>query len=345
MVHVGLDLSRKKIDVCALSPAGEKLLETNAPPTPEGLARLVASMASMGSITAVIESMTGARFVHDTLEAMGWDVKMADARKAKGLAPLACKTDKIDAEVLARLSLHDLVPEVWLPSDPVRKERERARYRIFLVHRRSQLKNRIHATLIQFQEPCPGTDICGVRGKAVMKQMDIPDPWKGNMLASLRLIDDLNREIGTCEAELKTLGLKHAYMPQLMTIPGIGPILAYTIASEIGDITRFATPRKLVGYTGLSPRVIQSGEKDWRGPLTKTGPKYLRWALIAAATHACHHPAYEPHYNATIARLGQRRGPKVARIEVARKLAAAIWMMLSHHTEFAPASPTKSLAA
>ena len=71
-----------------------------------------------------------------------------------------------------------------------------------------------------------------------------------------------------------------------MTAPGIGWVLGYTIAAEIGDISRFASPAKLAGYTGLCPRVYQSGGKDHRGPLAKNGPKYLRWALIEAAIHA-----------------------------------------------------------
>ncbi|EQD27094.1 Transposase, IS116/IS110/IS902, partial [mine drainage metagenome] len=147
----------------------------------------------------------------------------------------------------------------------------------------------------------------GKSSRRVLEALDIPDPWKGNILASIRLIDDLNREIEICEKALKDLGADHQYVPRLMSIPGIGPILSYTIASEIGDIKRFATPKKLTGYSGLCPRVIQSGDKDWRGPLSKSGPRYLRWALIEAATHACHYSAYEPHYNATIARLGKRR--------------------------------------
>jgi len=82
----------------------------------------------------VIESMTGARFVHDALEELGWEVLVADAQKVKGLAPLACKTDKIDARVLAELSWRDLVvPAVWLPDPSIRRERERARYRLHLV--------------------------------------------------------------------------------------------------------------------------------------------------------------------------------------------------------------------
>jgi hypothetical protein len=72
----------------------------------------------------VIESMNGARFVHDTLEELGWEVLIADAQKIKGLAPLACKTDKIDAHVLAVLSQRDLVPAIWLSDPTIRRERE-----------------------------------------------------------------------------------------------------------------------------------------------------------------------------------------------------------------------------
>jgi len=75
-----------------------------------------------------------------------------------------------------------------------------------------------------------------------------------------------------------------------------------------------------MGYTGLCPRVYQSGGKDFRGRVSKNGPKYLRWSLIEAAVHASSHPVYKDHYDGTKARLGRQRGAKVARIEVARKL-------------------------
>jgi transposase len=70
-----------------------------------------------------------------------------------------------------------------------------------------------------------------------------------------------------------------------MSAPGIGWVLAFTIAAEIGEIERFASPEKLAGYTGLFPRVNQSGDKDRRGPLTKHGPTYLRWAMLEATMH------------------------------------------------------------
>jgi transposase len=147
--------------------------------------------------------------------------------------------------------------------------------------------------------------------------MELPEPWLGTVEASMRLIEQLDAEIDARERELRALGVAHPYIPNLMTIPGVGWVLAYTIASEIGDISRFATPKKLCGYTGLCPRVYQSGGKDRRGSLAKNGPTYLRWALIEAATHAHRHPAFHDHYEATKKRLGKQGGSKVARVEVA----------------------------
>ena len=105
MLHAGLDLSRKKIDVCLLSEQGEHLDQLAVPPDADALRTLARRIAEVHDepVCAVIESMTGARIVHDTLEQEGWAVEIADAQRVKGLAPLACKTDKIDSLVLATL--------------------------------------------------------------------------------------------------------------------------------------------------------------------------------------------------------------------------------------------------
>jgi transposase len=101
MLHAELDLSRKNVDVCLLSGEGEIVDEWASPPDADGLRGLAARAGMCGSpVGGVIESMNGARFVDDRLEELGWEVLIADATKVKGLAPLACKTDEIDARVL-----------------------------------------------------------------------------------------------------------------------------------------------------------------------------------------------------------------------------------------------------
>jgi len=157
------------------------------------------------------------------------------------------------------------------------------------------------------------TDLFGVEGRRLLDELEVPEPWRGSIDASLLLIDDLDAQIAKISAELKLSGVEYRYLPLLMTAPGIGWVLGHTIGAEIGEIERFASPKKLVGYTGLCPRVYQSGEKDRRGALTKAGPKYLRWAMLEATMHACRHPVYRDRYQATKKRLGANAAPKSPR--------------------------------
>jgi len=332
MLHAGLDLSRKKLDVCLLSDRGEHLDQLVVPPEVDSLKRFARRIEEVHCepVCAVIESMTGARLVHDTLEQEGWFVQIADAQKVKGLAPLACKTDKIDSMVLAVLSQRDLVPAIWLPDPSVREERELARFRLHLVKHKSALKNRIHSTLINFGKPCPVSDLFGLEGRRLLKRLEVPEPWRGNITACIELIDDLEQQISEINRRLKDGHAEHPYVPLLLTVPGI---------------ERFSSPEKLTGYTGLCPRVNQSGEKDRRGPLTKHGPTYLRWALLEATMHALRHPAYSERYQRTKRRLGKQRGAKVAQVDLARRLSHAIWHMLSRKEKFAPRGAANRLAA
>ena len=349
MLHVGLDLSRRRVDVCVISSAGELVGRFRAPVDRDGLYGLVRRVGAYGGpVRAVVESMNGARFVHDELTGHGWRVLVADALKVKGLAPLACKTDKVDAQVLAELSWRDLVPAIWLPTPEVRGERERARSRLHLVKHRSTLKARIHSTLIAHWHQVPVSDLFGAAGRRLLDSLELPEPWAGTTTATLELIDDLDRRIGRIERELRAAGADHRYVPLLMTCPGIGWILGYTIASEIGEIERFPTPARLVSYTGLCPRVRQSGDMDLRGHLSKHGPRYLRWALVDAAATASRYPLYAERYQQLKARVGRQRGSKVAQIDLARRLTHAIWHMLTRQqpfTPFVPASAPIPLAA
>jgi transposase len=344
MLHVGLDLSRKRVDVCVFDGEGGVRCRLVVPPDADGLRQLGARFDGE-RVRAVIESMTGARFVHDTLEACGWVVEIADAQRVKALAPLTAKTDKIDARVLADLSLRDLIPAIWLPPLGVRGDRELARFRLHLVGHRTALKNRVHSSLITWGIGVPVSDLFGVSGRQLLGRLELPQAWRETTAATLETIDHLDAQIGEAERQLRHAGGDNPDVALLQTAPGIGPVLGFSIATEIGDIGRFPTPKHLVGYSGLCPRVYQSGDSDWRGPLTKHGPRWLRWALIEATIWACQHPAYQQRYQTIARRLGRQRGPKVARVDCARQLTTAIWWMLTRHEAFNPAGPTPHLVA
>src|SRR6266542_2622997 len=221
MLYVGLDLSRKRLDWQALLADGERAAIGAVPPDRDGLAKLVRRLGDGEGVLAVIESMSGARFVHDELELHGWDVRIADAVKARGIAPLACKTDTIDTWVLAELARLELVPEIWLPDPEVRAERERARFRLHLVKHRNSLKNRIHAILFQHGIANTSSDLFGAGGRRLLERLALPEPWASTVRASLQLIDSLDEQIDACALELRQLGADHRYSPRLLTVPVI----------------------------------------------------------------------------------------------------------------------------
>ena len=195
VLYVGLDFSRKRLQWSAFDESGVEAARGVVVPERDGLSDLAERASRHGApVLAAIVSMTGSRFVHDQLELRGWDVRIADAQRVKGLAPLACKRDRIDARVLAELAWRDLIAEVWLPDAAVRAERERARFRLHLV------KHRTHGVA------CPVSDLLGVGGRRLLRELELPEPWRGNVAASLALIDQLSAQIDSCEAELRRLG-------------------------------------------------------------------------------------------------------------------------------------------
>jgi transposase len=348
LLHAGLDLSRRGIDVCLVSAAGEVVEGFASPPDADGvvgLARRVGRHAL--PVRGVIESMTGARCVPDRLEGLGRDGLIAGAAKVKGLAPFGCTTDEIDARVLALLSHRDVVPEIWPPDPRLRRERALARCGMQLVKHRSMLEHRSHATPISFGHPCPVGDPFGVAGREPLDRLDVQRPGRGTVAAGRRLIDDLDRQIDAIHRELRASGADHRSVPRLLSVPGIGWVPAFPIAAEIGDLHRLASARQPCGHTGLCPRVYRSGDRDSRGPLTRQGPKHPRWAMPEATMPALRHPAYRERYPRNRRRLGRQRGAQVARIDVARTRTEAIWHMLTHDQPFAPApgGPAFGLAA
>jgi transposase len=130
------------------------------------------------------------------------------------------------------------------------------------------------------------SDLFGVSGRALLERLEIPEPWRWHVDASLVLINDLDRRIAGIERELERSGADHRFVPLLLSVPGIGWVLAYTIAAEIDSgprrsispdcLTRGPRPLQPTSLTATSRAVT---------PRCKHGPAYLRWALIEAAMH------------------------------------------------------------
>jgi transposase len=282
-------------------------------------------------VRACVEMMSGALWVKDRLELAGWSVEVAHARKVRDIAPLACKTDKVDAGVLAELCRRDLVPTVWVPSLGDRALRERLRRRAHLVRLRTSHRNRIFGPLTQFGPRIPLRRLRQSDALELLERRRVPAVWRRSIAGHLEEIAALDRRIGPLDRELEPLAASDPRARLPSTIPGVGPLISLTLAAEIGDVSRCSSPSRLVGYAGLSPRITRSGERSATGRLSKAGSRTLRWAAVEAANQAWRptHP-FHRHYR----RLAARRGTNPAKSSVARTLPIASWHTLSRDRVF-----------
>jgi transposase len=307
--------------------AGEGMI----PAEESGLARLVLELGT--EVEACVEMMSGAVWVRDRLQQVGWQVKIAHARKVRDVAPLACKTDKVDARVLAELCRRDLVPEVWVPSLEDRALRERLRRRAHLVKVRTSARNRIFGLLTQFGLRISYARLRGPEAIELLRRRGVPEVWRASIAELLELAAEMDRRIDPIDRELGPIAGGDERAKLLATIPGVGPLLSLTFAAEIGEVSRFPGPGKLIGYAGLAPRVIQSGERSATGALSKAGSRTLRWAAVEAANQAWRRSnPWHVHY----LRVSARHGKNPAKSAVARKLLIAAWHMLSRQEPFKP---------
>jgi hypothetical protein len=218
---------------------GELVDQSPAPADRDGLYWLTRRVGAYDErVRGVVESMNGARFVHDELVAHGWEVLIADAQRVKGLAPLACKTDKVDSRVLAELSFRDLAPAIWLPDPQLRRERERSRFRTELNDYLTTRSVAEHISAVSLAVTLPGPEaehelpreqqgdleslVSTKTGKPI-RMTTLPDP--GGFGLGLGLGQQWSSTLGTAwlyEGETWAFRVFHIYLPRSGTIIALG---------------------------------------------------------------------------------------------------------------------------
>jgi transposase len=203
MQYVGIDWAYRRAAWCAKQADGTIAGEGFVLADEDGLARLVLELGT--DVCACLEMMSGAVWVRDRLAGAGWEVKVADARKVKNVAPLACKTDKVDARVLAELCRRELVPALWIPSLEERALRERLKRRLHLVRLRTSAKNRIFGLLTQWGLRIPLERLRRADAMELLATRGVPEVWRRSVAEALAVIDLLDERIAPLERELAPL--------------------------------------------------------------------------------------------------------------------------------------------
>jgi transposase len=266
-------------------------------------------------------------------------VVLVNAKAVRAITSAKVKTDKIDARTLVKLLAAGFLPEVWAGDEPTRVLRRRISRRAQLVKQRTQTKNEIHAVLQRnLKGRPPATDLFGRKGRRWLSQLELTMDERQTVDACLRQIDFLNAELELVERGIAVHALDCDDIRRLMTIPGISVTTAATFMAVIGDIGRFPTPRHLVGYLGLDPKVRQSGSAPARhGRISKQGSSEARHVLVEAAWTATRAPG---PLKAFAERVRARRGANIATVAVARKLAVLCWHLLVRGEDYAFTRPS-----
>ena len=284
----------------------------------------------------VFEACSMAGWVYDLCSEFGLRAKVANtSAEAWKFKHLKRKTDRDDAERLARLEAMHELPTVRMPPVSVRERRSLIAFRQALLTRRVAVQNQIRSVFLGQGINTPrGHSAWTVAGDAELRQharpiMDCPtgELWRGQLYELLEELDGLWQRLDAVERKLNELAEADHATKLLETTPGVGRRTAEVVAAYLDDAKRFSNGREVSAYAGLVPRQYQSGEMDRRGRITRRGPSLLRKMLVEAAWCMLRYNAWA---RGIVARIsgGQRTRKKQAIVALARKLLVRLWAML-----------------
>jgi transposase len=255
---------------------------------------------------------------------LGHQLWVGDPAEIRARAVRRQKTDTRDAEHLLELLLTKRFPRVWVPTPEERDLRQLLKHRDKLVKMQTSVRNQLHF-LAMSQGVCRKRRLWSERGRQELEGLRL-GPWASRRRQELlALLDGLVPRIEELDAAVKAEVTRRPQAAELMQQKGVGPVTALAFVLTVGPIQRFPSSRKLVSYLGLNPREDSSGGHQRLGHISKQGNEMLRWLLVEAGhTAARLDPLLERRY----LRLKFRRGAKVAKVAIARRLAVGLYWRL-----------------
>jgi transposase len=276
----------------------------------------------------VLETTTNVWDTYDIVAPLVSRVLVANAAAVGEIVGARVKTDKEDVKRLLKLLFGGIVPEVWVPPVYVRELRAFISYRNRLVKMSTMIRNHLQSLLHKHSLMLPEEGILNQRwwdGQTSISTLE-----KMQIRQELGLLDEIKKLQAAVSEELEkqsTGELWGKQALQLMQLPGVGVVVAMTVLSAVGDISRFEDAKQLVGYSGLGAGVHDSGKTHKEKHITKKGRKELRWIMVEAAWRAVR---MSPYWKALYEKyLRRMRKPNQAIVVIARKLLVAMWHVLT----------------
>jgi transposase len=270
-----------------------------------------------------MEASGHSRWFERLLRELQFELWIGDAAEIRTKRVRKQKTDRQDAQLLLQLLLENRFPRIWVPDAANRDMRQLLWHRHRFVQMRTRVMNQLHVVALNE----------GLRRKKALwrpaGRMELESivlaPWASRRRQDLLdLLDQLTPKIQELAHALEAEVEKRPVTRRLMTHPGVGPLTALAYELVIGTPERFHCGKQIASYVGLVPEEKSSGDRRRLGHISKQGNVLLRFLLVEAAqvTVRSH-----PEWRNKFFHLAMRRGRKIAKVAMARKLAVHLYWM------------------
>jgi transposase len=334
MNHIAIDLGGRKSYVCIRNNKGEIVEEREVETS-----KLEGHLSRQPRGRVVIETCAEGFGVADVAKAHGHEVRVVPSTlvRALGVGHRGIKTDRRDARALSLASLQMDLPAVHVPSSSARELKSMLGLRKNLVDSRTKLINGVRG-YFRARRVRPRRGGTETFPKRVREMPEVP----AFIERQLSAIDALTIQIGAADKELRQLAQANDTCRLLMTVPGVGTIVALSFFASLDDPDRFAGSHAVESYLGIVPGENSSSSRVQRTGITKAGSPMTRWALTQAAHQARRSRPNDPMVLWS-RRVEQRRGPQKAVIALARKMAGILYAIWSSGKPYDPTRGADSM--
>ncbi|MHB1457163.1 MAG: IS110 family RNA-guided transposase [Armatimonadota bacterium] len=343
MLYIGLDVHSKWMTITGLnSETGAIFEEKKIANDERSLNEVFGGFTE--PIHGVMESGTNSWAMYRILEPYFEKLIVADPATVWGKdLRRGAKTDRRDALGLAlKLQRNELTP-LYIPDAKTQDMRALARAKISASRHVTKIVNEIGSQMRSWGI-VTNCSLLSVKGQALIKESisRLPEMSRKTLELWLEMLKKTQETEEEIERMIKAEVAKDALCQLLITIPGVGPLTAFVLRAEIGDIERFPSPEALINYCGLCPSVKQSGDKIYFGKLNRLCNRFLKYILILRAQSAARSKSDNPMH-ATYWRVVVK-GKNHAKIAVARQLVRVIYRMLKNKEKWDPSKITERRA-
>ena len=323
MIIIGVDFHPEFQQIAFVDTQTGELQEQRLKHPQEAEAFYRELAASNAAVRVGMEASGHARWFEKLLQELQVELWIGDAAQIRSKQVRKQKTDRQDAQLILKLMLKDDFPRIWVPSWENRDLRQRLWHRHRMVQARSRIMNQLQAVALNE----------GLRCKKRLWRSQRPQlesfplaPWASRRRQDLlELLDRLNPTIAELSQAVEQELEKCPAAQRLATHPGVGPLTALAFVLIIGEADRFRCGKQVASYVGLVPLEDSSGSRRRLGHITKQGRSMLRFLLVEAAQVTVRSL---PEWRSRYFQLMMRRGRKIAKVAMARRLAVSPYWML-----------------